>query len=126
MSNYAPALPLTISPKNGYENLQEVKKVILQNMKMIVLTSPGERIMDPFFGVGVRRYLFEQNTEATHLKIKTRIKKQIGEYMPFVQIRKVDISSDLDQMNFPSNSILITIEFSIENIGVVDRMTIKV
>ena len=126
MSNYAPALPLTISPKNGYENLQEVKKVILQNMKMIVLTSPGERIMDPFFGVGVRRYLFDQNTEATHLKIKTRIKKQIGEYMPFVQIRKVDISSDLDQMNFPSNSILITIEFSIENIGVVDRMTIKV
>ena len=73
MSNYAPALPLTISPKNGYKNLQHIKKVILQNMKMIVLTSPGERIMDPFFGVGVRRFLFDQNSDATHLKIKTRI-----------------------------------------------------
>ena len=61
MSNYSPKLPLTLNPINGFENNQTVPSVVLQNLKMIILTSPGERIMDPNFGVGIKQYLFEQN-----------------------------------------------------------------
>ena len=61
MSNYSPKLPLLINGSNGYENNQTVLADIQQNLKMVLLTSPGERIMDPNFGVGMKRYLFEQN-----------------------------------------------------------------
>ena len=103
MSNYAPTLPLTSDPSNGYENLQTIERVALQNLKMLCLTAPGERCMDPNFGVGIRNYLFEQNVPSTHSKIKTRIIRQVGEYMPFLEIVEVKFDS-----TSPKNAIINT------------------
>ena len=117
MSNYAPTLPLTSDPSNGYENLQTIERVALQNLKMLCLTAPGERCMDPNFGVGIRNYLFEQNVPSTHSKIKTRIIRQVGEYMPFLEIVEVKFDSETNNDNFKPNALLITIAFIITPLG---------
>lgn len=117
MSNYAPSLPLRLDPTNGYGNLQSIETVVLQNLKMLVLTSPGERIMDPNFGVGIRNFLFEQNNNSTYSKIKTRIIKQAQEYLPFLEIREVKFDSEVNNENILSNGLLITIEFIITSLG---------
>jgi len=118
MSNYSPKLPLTQHPTNGFENNQSVPSVVLQNLKMIVLTSPGERIMDPNFGVGIKQYLFEQNDSMTHSRVKARIINQVREYMPFVTIDKVSFSSEANNPNVMSNGLLVSIKYYIEPIGV--------
>tara|TARA_R110001592_G_scaffold120567_1_gene325063 strand:- start:211 stop:591 length:381 start_codon:yes stop_codon:yes gene_type:complete len=118
MSNYSPKLPLTQNPINGFENNQTVPSVVLQNLKMIVLTSPGERIMDPNFGVGIKQYLFEQNDSMTHSRIKARIINQVREYMPFVTIDEVSFSSEANNPNIMSNGLLVSIKYYIEPIGV--------
>jgi len=118
MSNYSPKLPLTQNPINGFENNQTVPSVVLQNLKMIVLTSPGERIMDPNFGVGIKQYLFEQNDSMTHNRIKARIINQVREYMPFVTIDEVSFSSEANNPNVMSNGLLVSIKYYIEPIGV--------
>jgi len=55
-SGLSPKLPLTVSevfgPYNLNTNFEDLAK---QNLKMLILTIPGERIMDPNFGVGLRR-----------------------------------------------------------------------
>jgi phage baseplate assembly protein W len=57
------ALPLSLDEKDGpYKSNMTLDEVAQQNIKMIVLTSPGERVMEPDFGVGIRNYLFEQET----------------------------------------------------------------
>ena len=62
MSGLAARLPLGISDSEGpYDLLQTIKEVAAQNLKMLVFTNPGERIMDISFGVGVRRFLLRQN-----------------------------------------------------------------
>jgi hypothetical protein len=56
------ALPLRIDARDGAYGLNKnLLQVAEQNLKMVILTAPGERIMFPEFGVGVRNYLFEQN-----------------------------------------------------------------
>ena len=64
MSGISPKLPLATGFKNGvYELNTDVLQAMEQNLKNLVLTSPGERVMDPLFGVGLKNFLFEQNVE---------------------------------------------------------------
>jgi hypothetical protein len=42
--------------------VSDLTSVVDQNIKMTLLTSPGERVFDSNFGVGLKRYLFENDT----------------------------------------------------------------
>lgn len=118
MSNYSPSLPLTLNPSNGFTNNQTVIEVVQQNLKMLLLTSPGERIMDPNFGVGMRRFLFEQNNGQTHSQIKTKIKRQVSEYMSYIEIEDVIFAHEANNSMIKSNGLLITIKFFISPVGI--------
>jgi phage baseplate assembly protein W len=66
LTGISPKVPLIYDPTDGpYQLNKNLKQTINQNLKMLVLTSPGERIMIPEFGVGLRRFLFEQVGEET-------------------------------------------------------------
>ena len=80
---------------------------------MLLLTAPGERIMDPNFGVGMRRYLFEQNNLETHSKIRARIRRQVKEYMSYVEITDVLFESESNNENIRSNGLLVKVAFFI-------------
>ncbi len=58
MAGYAPTLPLSQDDENGYQLIQTAIGVVKQNLRMLLLTNPGERIMMPDFGVGIKTYLF--------------------------------------------------------------------
>jgi phage baseplate assembly protein W len=126
MSNYSPKLPLTLDESNGYANNQTVLEVVHQNLKMILLTSPGERIMDPNFGVGMRRFLFEQNDASTHSRIKAKIKRQVSEYMPYIEIQDVLFNTEANNDNITANQLLLTVKFYIGNSGAVSALTVSV
>ncbi len=126
MSNYSPRLPLTISDSNGYENNQTIVSVIQQNLKMILLTSPGERIMDPNFGVGMKRFLFEQNNASTYSVIRARIKKQVKQYMGFLEIHDILFSTEENNDNISANQLLVTIRFSINNTGAIMAFSVAI
>ena len=53
-------LPLRVTGEDGAYALHKyLIGVVKQNFKNLVLTSPGERFMDPNFGVGAFALLFE-------------------------------------------------------------------
>ena len=124
-------LPLHIDPTDGayglHKNIEDVAK---QNLKMIVLTSPGERVMEPNFGVGIRSYLFDQNTPSTISIIRTRIDNQVKTYLPYIQISDLRVenrpaspgSSDIDKtflsvgitFNVPSANVASDLSIPIE------------
>ena len=57
-----------ISKKDGPFKLNKtLGEVVRQNFKNLVLTSPGERIMLPDFGAGLRRLLFDQQGKQTFI-----------------------------------------------------------
>ena len=72
MSGISPKLPLAKSPEDGYWGLTKtVTEAIKQNLKNLILTIPGERIMMPHFGVGLHQYLFENQNAFVLEDVKT-------------------------------------------------------
>lgn len=61
-----------------YGLTKSIKQNTKQNVKMLLLTSPGERIMFPDYGVGLRNFLFESAPESA---IITRVRKQVRKYL---------------------------------------------
>ena len=100
MSGLGARLPLLISDSEGpYDLLQTLKEVAAQNLKMLVFTNPGERIMDISFGVGIRRFLFRQNIRDSHDEIRSRIIQQVNKYLPYIQLLLIDIESPETNMS---------------------------
>ena len=52
---YTPQLPLSRGDSFDYEYIRDVPHLVKQNLKNILLTIPGERSMDPDFGVGISK-----------------------------------------------------------------------
>lgn len=83
--------PLSKDNDDGaYELLENYEELITQNVKNLILTNPGERIMDPEFGVGLRELLFEQNTSTIRSEFATRLTRQLNIYMPFLSLKTIN------------------------------------
>tara|TARA_R100000234_G_C4868136_1_gene122120 strand:+ start:143 stop:541 length:399 start_codon:yes stop_codon:yes gene_type:complete len=89
MQGIGPLLPLSVDSRHGtYSLITNYHDEIKQNFKNLVLTNPGERIMIPEFGVGLRKYLFENREDATH-QIEKRLYEQVETYMPYIIIENI-------------------------------------
>ena len=111
MAGLGARLPLLISDSEGaYDLLQTIKEVAAQNIKMVVFTNP----MDPAFGVGIKRFLFRQNAETTHMELKRRIREQLAKYLPYVKIEKLFVNSPLNNPEAPENFLGLLIEYRID------------
>ena len=108
------ALPLMADPTFGLYDLNTTfEDLAKQNFKMLLLTNPGERIMRPRFGVGLRRYLFQPNTEITYDAIVARIGSQVEEYLPYIGVDSIDFDPPQVGADFDPSSISMTIFFTI-------------
>tara|TARA_B100000131_G_C18009381_1_gene569827 strand:+ start:430 stop:807 length:378 start_codon:yes stop_codon:yes gene_type:complete len=92
-------LPLSTDKIDGpYVLNKTLDSTIRQNLKMLVLTEPGERVMNGNFGVGLKRLLFEPVHPTTYERIKERIMSQTSLYLPFINIKDVVFSSNGPQV----------------------------
>ena len=109
---YSVKLPLEMSPSDGPFALNKtIPSVVEQNIKMIIFTSPGERIMDSNFGVGIRRYLFEPISELTNIEITDRIREQLSRYLPFIVIEELVVTSPEQS----ENAIYLRLQYSFDS-----------
>ena len=113
MSGLSPKLPLSLDATDGYALLKDYISMVKQNMKMVVLTIPGERMMDPLFGVGLRQYLFELNSAFPFGEIEAAIRSQVKKYLPYVHIRNIAFNDFPAATPIVNNSIRVRIEYRI-------------
>jgi len=118
MASIGVALPLTFDSGTGYTMLTSLKSTIKQNFKMLLLTAPGERVMDPNFGVGLKTYLFANFHEDIYSEIDTKIREQVAIYIPIIKIIAVQFATT----HIDNNKLSIFVEYSIPNIGVKDLL----
>lgn len=125
MPNYAPVLPLALDKVDGYKMNKNIKDVIKQNFKMLLLTGPGERIMIPEFGVGIKRFLFEPLVPTQFAKIKSRIESQVDTYMPFLSIVDVSFRTADSDPTVGLNTLGISVKYAVPSINLVDELDLK-
>tara|TARA_Y100000310_G_C20143173_1_gene561204 strand:+ start:6 stop:419 length:414 start_codon:yes stop_codon:yes gene_type:complete len=112
MAGLAPSLPLRLSKEDGHQLIKSFEELTQQNLKMLVLTNPGERMMDPEFGVGLRKFLFEHNSATTHGEIRGRISEQVGAYLPFIKILNIDFKV-AKEIEYSGNVLNVRIDYFI-------------
>ena len=93
------------------------KDQVKSNLINLLLTSPGERLMNPEFGIGIRQYLFEQSIDKEFLRNKITDGAQI--YIPEIEIDDVFIKRE----NRETTPELHTVRISLYYKVLADRST---
>jgi len=127
MQGIGPELPLNRDDKHGlYTLLVSYKEQVKQNFKNLLLTAPGERIMNPDFGVGVRQFLFNPKS-GVEAKLRQRIARQVNRYMPFVKIQKISFNTPLASAGFPqdANALSVSVEYMVPSVNLEAAITLQ-
>ena len=122
MPAYSPKLPLDKDHVYGYAMNETVKEMVTQNLKMLLLTSPGERVMEPHFGAGLKHHLFKMKIEGLETDIRGNIYEQVKRYMPYVEIPSIDFVDLPDQ----PNAILVVIKYIVPSVSLKDELDINI
>ena len=133
MPGLSPKLPLHIDQIDGYGLTKNFKQVAAQNLKMVVMTNPGERIMIPEFGVGIKTYLFENASSTVFESIEEKIRQQVRIYLPYMTIEAINfLSEKSDFSEAPiepsslSNYVRIQIKYRIPSIFISDTLLLEI
>ena len=122
MAGITPQLPLTRDAINGYMLITDYKNLVKQNFKNLLFTIPGERIMDINFGIGLKRFLFEMDNPNLYGRISGRIKQQVKQYLPYINIIDVSFNSMATDESLDPNYLGVNIEYAIIPLDTVDKI----
>jgi hypothetical protein len=69
----------------GYAKVRESIRIILE-------TEPGERVMRPDFGCGLRPFLMKPNTAATRALIQRAVDRALSRFEPRIRLEQVEVT----------------------------------
>lgn len=79
---------------------------IKNSIRNIFLTNRGEKLLNPYFGVGIAEFVFEQVSESTAKTLGDAIVDNINTFEPRVKIQKLNIVANEDDNSYTINIII--------------------
>lgn len=95
---------------------------IRESIRIILTTEPGERVMLPAFGAGLRRFLFEPNTVTTHRRIEEAVVQSLDRWERRIRLGEVRVEAD-DQ---DPRAALVTVRYSLVSNRTSDQIQLRV
>jgi uncharacterized protein len=86
-----------VKPLGGRLGFAAYEDDVEQAIQIILLSERGERPMLPEFGGGLRRFLFEPNSPATHRSIETTVRNALIDWEPRIDLDRVLVTPDEDR-----------------------------
>ncbi len=95
----APLPPVLSFPFGGVGNDGRLRwtrgnESVRETILNLLLTRPGERLMRPAFGAGLRRFVHQPNTETTRALIADATRRAIARWEPRVIVEEVRVLPD--------------------------------
>ena len=111
-NNYAIGITLPLQfGENTFEQSFQTKDQIKSNIKNLLLTKRGERILQPQFGSGLQSLLFEPNVDDLEGRIEDTINDSLKQWLPYVTADEINIEST-DELR-DNNKLNVSIKFRI-------------
>ena len=98
----------------------QTKDAIKNNLINYFLTNPGERIENPLFGAGLRKYIFTQIESGNLDFIQEDIQQKIDENFTNIEVEEIEVLKSVNE-----NTIQINITYSIPNTGINDTLELN-
>jgi phage baseplate assembly protein W len=86
-------LPFIGKTGNLFELSYSTEEQAISNLKNLVLTRPGERILQPLFGTELQNALFEQNDDILKERIQNSITEAVEFWLPYIGINELIIQT---------------------------------
>jgi len=96
--------------KEGIMSRQSNERLIRNDLLQLLLTSPGERVMRPTFGSGIRSFMFEQMDDIGLERLKSNIINSVQEFE-----KRVSLSDVVFNRNDNTLSIILLGKFNFDN-----------
>jgi Bacteriophage baseplate protein W len=82
---------------------------IRQSIQIILATNPGERVMRPEFGAGLRDFVFEPADLTTVNRVMTRVREALIDFEPRISVQNVNVTID----PVTKNTLYISITYAV-------------
>jgi phage baseplate assembly protein W len=88
-----------VKPVKGRLTYSAYEEDIEQAIQIILLTARGERLMLPAFGAGMRQYVFDPNSPATHRAVEAAVRAALVDWEPRIRLERVEVVPDQGHPN---------------------------
>ncbi|MCJ8271640.1 MAG: GPW/gp25 family protein [Psychrosphaera sp.] len=96
------------NPGNGI-SLVDGELDIKQSLHILLSTHPGERVMNPDYGCGIKAMVFDEINLSTVTQMKSLINKSVLFFEPRINLHSVDI----DQRDSLEGTLYITLDYTV-------------
>ncbi len=77
--------------RRGGVHMVSAEEDIGQSLRILLLTTPGERVMQPAYGCGLKAHVFDTLNESSFAVMRNLVEKAILFFEPRVTVEKIDI-----------------------------------
>jgi uncharacterized protein len=111
-NDYAIGISLPIQITNtAFSQTFQTSEQVKSNIKNLLLTKRGERILQPEFGSGLQELLFEPNVDDFEGRIEDTINESLEQWLPYVTAEEILVDSSNTLRD--NNRINVSVKFRI-------------
>jgi hypothetical protein len=114
------AIGISLPFNKPFTSTYNTKDQIKSNLLNLLLTTKGERIMNPLFGTNLRNFIFEGITNSNIESLKQSLLNDISVFIPEIIVNSINITSDIDY-----NSIDLSIDYNVKISQSPDQVTVQ-
>tara|TARA_Y100000004_G_scaffold27039_1_gene27513 strand:- start:145 stop:642 length:498 start_codon:yes stop_codon:yes gene_type:complete len=89
-------------------------EAVKNNIRNLLQTNEGERFFQPSLGLNLKRILFEHITNENLIGIQDSILDKMEFWLPFVEVRDIQVLSRDNTTDIGANEIRVKIDFNIK------------
>lgn len=115
------AIGISLPFDKPFTSTYTTKDQIKSNLINLILTSRGERIMNPLFGTGLRNFLFEGITENNIESLKQDLRRSVEVFIPEITVLKLNIIPNTD-----FNTVALYIDYIVNISQSPDQVTVQI
>ena len=125
-NNFAVGITLPIQRGNDGYFAQSFRTFdqVRSNLKNLLLTKKGERILQPEFGSGLHDLLFQPATEKFEEDLENTINDAVAQWLPYIIVE--DINIDISKEMTDNNQAKVSLKFRQEGDQTLDTLTFLV
>tara|TARA_Y100001963_G_C6543888_1_gene336800 strand:- start:160 stop:600 length:441 start_codon:yes stop_codon:yes gene_type:complete len=113
-------------PEGFFVSTKTTLEAIKNNIRSLLLTNSGERLMQPTLGLNLRKYLFEQMDDDAKSTMKAEIVDKFKFWLPFVEINDLKISMSRND-DIGKNQMNIKVIYKVlKNINSMQSVTVEI
>lgn len=103
----------------GYiEVTDDVASAIVANVRSLLLTNWGERVMHVDFGCNLREFLFQPKSKSLRSRIAERVKNQLSKWMPYLTLTGLFLTFSEEDPAVPQDGFKIHLDMTYGNIPI--------